>query len=123
MAHRVVAICTKEDRAFFLQLDRRLAPAKAEGLLVLRCTTDFIDDADLMSAIDEADMILVFLTPALITSSLWGIGQANGLENVKVFSALAARRKGKANGFRDVKLFLRPILLGRHGPPAPGLKS
>jgi hypothetical protein len=48
-----------------------MAVLKRQGLLTLRYSTDLANDAELTRGIDEADMILVLLTPALVNSSQW----------------------------------------------------
>jgi hypothetical protein len=71
MTHRVVAICALKDRPRYKDLDLHLTVLKRKGLLTVCYSTELADDAELTRAIDEADMLLVLLTPALVNSSQW----------------------------------------------------
>lgn len=71
MAHRVIVIHSTEDAELHRDLQLHLSAAKRAGLVVLHSTTDFADDVAMASAIDEADIELVLLTPALVNSSQW----------------------------------------------------
>lgn len=71
MTHRVIVIVSHEDAGSYRQLDRHLSAAKSAGLLTLHSTMDFADDVALVRAIEDADIVLVLLTPALVSSLLW----------------------------------------------------
>lgn len=71
MPHHVITICSTEDAGFQEELDRALAATKKAGLAVVRDAADFADEAALAAAIEDADAVLVLLTPALINSPLW----------------------------------------------------